>query len=102
MTWCAVPIHHAVATSAALGFPIAVVNVLGYIVAGQEEAGLLPAALGYVWLPALAAVAMASMLTAPLGVRAAHQLPVAQLKRMFAALLMGLAAYMLWKGLNAA
>ena len=35
MTWCNVPIHNAVATSAALGFPIAVANVAGYIVAGQ-------------------------------------------------------------------
>ena len=31
MTWCNVAIHSAVATSAALGFPIAVANVVGYI-----------------------------------------------------------------------
>jgi uncharacterized membrane protein YfcA len=37
-----------------------------------------------------------------LGARAAHQLPVAQLKRIFASLLLGLATYMLWKGLAAA
>lgn len=101
MTWCNVPIHSAVATSAALGFPIAVVNVLGYVLAGRSETGLPPAALGYVWLPALAAVALCSVLTAPLGARVAHQLPVAQLKRVFASLLFGLAAYMLWKGLRA-
>ena len=101
MTWCNVPIHNAVATSAALGFPIAVVNVIGYVLAGRSESGLPPAALGYVWLPALAAVALCSVLTAPLGARAAHALPVAQLKRIFAGLLFGLAAYMLWKGLAA-
>lgn len=102
MTWCNVPIHNAVATSAALGFPIAVVNVLGYVLAGQAEAGLPPASLGYVWLPALGAVALCSVLTAPLGARVAHQLPVAQLRRVFAGLLFLLAAYMLWKGLKAA
>ena len=31
MTWCNVAIHNAVATSAALGFPIAVANVAGYV-----------------------------------------------------------------------
>lgn len=101
MTWCNVPIHNAVATSAALGFPIAVVNVLGYVIAGRAETGLPPASLGYVWLPALAAVALCSVLTAPLGARVAHQLPVAQLRRVFAGLLFLLAAYMLWKGLAA-
>lgn len=98
MTWCNVPIHNAVATSAALGFPIALSNVLGYVVAGQGLAGLPTASLGYVWLPALAVIASCSVLTAPLGARAAHRLPVRQLKRIFGTLLLGLAAYMLWKG----
>jgi hypothetical protein len=34
MTWCNVAIHNAVATSAALGFPIALANVAGYIISG--------------------------------------------------------------------
>ena len=98
MIWCNVPIHNAVATSAALGFPIALFNVLGYVLAGQSASGLADHALGYVWLPALAAIATGSILTAPLGARAAHRLPVRELKRVFASLLLGLAAYMLWKG----
>ena len=100
MTWCNVPIHNAVATSAALGFPIALSNVVGYVWGGQSVAGLPPASLGYIWLPALAVIALCSVLTAPLGARAAHKLPVRQLKRVFASLLLGLAAYMLWKGLT--
>ena len=35
MTWCNVPIHKAVATSAALGFPIALAGTLGYVWAGR-------------------------------------------------------------------
>jgi uncharacterized membrane protein YfcA len=101
MTWCNVPIHNAVATSAALGFPIALSNVLGYITAGQSVTGLPPASLGYVWLPALGVIACCSVLTAPLGARWAHRLPVRSLKRIFASLLLGLAGYMLWKGLSA-
>ncbi|MDO9293500.1 MAG: sulfite exporter TauE/SafE family protein, partial [Hydrogenophaga sp.] len=48
MTWCNVAIHNAVATSAALGFPIALANALGYIVSGQGVAGLPTGSLGYV------------------------------------------------------
>ena len=33
MTWCNVAIHNAVATSAALGFPIALANTVGYLIA---------------------------------------------------------------------
>lgn len=102
MTWCNVAIHNAVATSAALGFPIALANVIGYVIAGQNVEGLPPYSFGYVWLPALAVVAAGSVLTAPLGARAAHALPVKKLKRIFAALLYVLAAYMLYKGLTAA
>ena len=101
MTWCNVSIHNAVATSAALGFPIALSNVLGYVTGGQSVAGLPPASLGYVWLPALGVIASCSVLTAPLGARSAHRLPVKRLKRIFASLLLGLAGYMLYKGLNA-
>ena len=100
MTWCNVAIHSAVATSAALGFPIALANVLGYLVAGQGVAGLPVGAVGYVFLPALVVIACASVLMAPLGVRAAHALPVATLKRVFASILYLLAAYMVYKGLS--
>ena len=101
MTWCNVPIHAAVATSAALGFPIAVANVAGYVASGWSVRGLPPGAFGYIWLPALLVVAVCSVLMAPLGARAAHALPVKKLKRVFASVLYVLAAYMLWKGLSA-
>ena len=100
MTWCNVAIHNAVATSAALGFPIAVANVAGYIAGGLSLQGLPPGAFGYIWLPALVVIAACSVLMAPLGARAAHALPVGRLKRVFASVLYLLAAYMLWKGLH--
>jgi uncharacterized membrane protein YfcA len=46
-------------------------------------------------------VATASVLMAPQGVKAAHALPVKQLKRVFALVLYLLAAYMLYRGLFA-
>ncbi len=100
MTWCNVAIHNAVATSAALGFPIALSNVVGYLISGQGVDGRPDGALGYVYLPALAVIATASVLMAPVGVKAAHALPVKSLKRVFAFVLYLLAGYMLYKGLS--
>lgn len=100
MTWCNVAIHNAVATSAALGFPIALANTAGYVIGGWNLPAALPGAFGYLYLPALAVVASASVLTAPLGARAAHAMNVRQLKKVFALLLYGLALSMLWKGLQ--
>jgi uncharacterized membrane protein YfcA len=95
MTWCNVPIRQAVGTSAALGFPIALANTVGYIVGGRNVAPALPGAFGFLYLPALLIIAIASTMTAPLGARVAHRTDTRQLKRLFAVLLFGLAAYML-------
>ncbi|MDP2368077.1 sulfite exporter TauE/SafE family protein [Rhodoferax sp.] len=100
MTWCNIAIHHAVATSAALGFPIALANVVGYVIAGQSVSQLPSASFGYIWLPALVVIASCSVFTAPLGAKAAHRLPVKKLKRVFASVLYLLGAYMLYKGLR--
>ncbi len=99
MTWCNVAMHNAVATSAALGFPIALANTVGYVVGGWSLPAPLPGALGYLYLPALAVIASASVLAAPFGARVAHAMNVRQLKRVFALLLYVLAAYMLYKAL---
>jgi uncharacterized membrane protein YfcA len=99
MTWCNVAMHNAVATSAALGFPIALANTVGYVVGGWSLPNPLPGAVGYLWLPALAVIASASVLFAPLGAKAAHAMNVRQLKRVFAFMLYLLAGYMLYKAL---
>ena len=100
MTWCNVSIHNAVATSAALGFPIALTNVAGYVFAGQRASGLPPGSFGYIWTPALAVIAACSVVTAPLGARVAHALPVSKLKRIFSCVLLALAAYMFYRGMR--
>jgi len=99
MTWCNVAIHNAVATSAALGFPIALANVAGYIVSGWSLGELPPYSFGYLWLPGLVVIAACSVLMAPAGASLAHRLPVRQLKRVFAGVLYLLASYMLYRGL---
>jgi uncharacterized membrane protein YfcA len=87
LMWCNLAVHHAIGTSAAIGFPIAVAGTAGYVFNGLHASNLPELSLGYIYLPALAGIVAASVLTAPLGVRLAHRLPVEKLKRVFAVLL---------------
>lgn len=95
MLWCNVKLHQAIATSAAIGFPIAVAGALGYIFTGWSVVDLPAYSAGYVYLPAFAAIASTGILTAPIGARLAHRLPVNVLKRLFAGLLYALGIKML-------
>jgi uncharacterized membrane protein YfcA len=97
MSWCNVRIHNAVATSAALGFPIALAGTLSNIYFGMRVPGLPSGSLGFIYLPALLVISLASITTAPLGAKTAHNLPVRTLQKVFAYVLYSLAAYMLYK-----
>jgi len=100
MTWCNVPIRQAVATSAAIGFPVALANALGYVVSGWNAPHNLDWSFGYIWLPGLGVIGLCTMFTAPMGARLAHKVPVLKLKCGFALLLFMLASYMLYRGLH--
>jgi uncharacterized membrane protein YfcA len=95
MTWCNVPMKRAIGTAAALGFPLALASTAGYVYAGWHAAGLPSGTLGFVYLPALVPVVVASMLTAPFGARFSHRLPVRRLRMAFGVLLLLLALHML-------
>lgn len=86
----------AVGTSAAVGMPLAISGALGYMSAGSTVTGMPQHTVGFVYLPAVFGITAASMLTAPLGARLAQALPVAMLRKIFAALLCLLAVKMLW------
>ena len=95
MVWCNVAMHHAIGTSAAIGFPIALAGAVGYAVNGIAAGNPVPASIGFVYLPALCGIAIASIMTAPIGARLAHTLPVARLKKAFALLLIIMGTRML-------
>ncbi|WP_049257337.1 sulfite exporter TauE/SafE family protein [Neisseria bacilliformis] len=97
LTFCNVPVHRAIGTSAALGWPIALAGALGYWYAGIGAAGLPAGSAGFVYLPAVAVLAAATLLSAPLGVRLSHRLPAARLKQGFGILLLLIALRMAWK-----
>jgi uncharacterized membrane protein YfcA len=91
MTFYGRPIHQAVATSSALAVLISIPGALGYVYAGwpagtryPDVAALqLPFAIGYVSLIGAVLVMPTSLLTAPLGVKAAHALSKRRLEIAF-------------------
>lgn len=96
MIWCNVPVHRAIGTSAAIGLPIAIAGTAGFLYNGWGHA-LLPAySVGFIYLPGLVGIAAVSVLTAPLGVKLAHSLPVDKLKKIFALLLIVVGTRMLF------
>lgn len=97
-----VKLHTAVATSAAIGFPVAVAATIGYMIAGMRQPDLPAYSIGYVYLPALVAIIVTSTLLAPLGARVAHSWPVDRLRTAFVAMLVALGAYMWWRATHLA
>ncbi|MCF8192157.1 MAG: sulfite exporter TauE/SafE family protein [Burkholderiales bacterium] len=91
LLWCRRSIHHAVASSAAIGLPIAVAGSVGFVLTGLDRVGLPPGSTGFVAWPAVGAIGAVSVLLAPLGAAVAHRVAQKPLKRVFACLLLVLA-----------
>jgi len=83
LTWCNVSIHNAVATSAAIGLPIALAGVTGFIITGWTVTDRPPFSIGYVNVPAFASIVIASMLFAPVGAKITHRISAKRLKMFF-------------------
>jgi uncharacterized membrane protein YfcA len=90
-----VEMRKAVGSSAVCGFGIAVSGMLGFVVSGYQVVDLPEYSWGYVYLPALVAIAATSMMTTRIGAKLSTQLPTASLKRIFAVFLMFVAVTML-------
>jgi len=101
MVMCQRPVHQAVATAAGVGFIIALPGAIGFMVLGLNVPNLPFGSIGYVNLPALAAICTVSVFTAPLGARWAHGLNDLVLKRLFGLYLIVVALAMFYKAANA-
>ncbi len=96
MTFYGRPIHQAVATSSALAVLISIPGALGYVYAGWPAAARfpdvaalqLPFAIGYVSLIGAVLVMPMTLVTAPLGVKAAHAMSKRALEMAFGAYLL--------------
>jgi uncharacterized membrane protein YfcA len=95
LLWCNISIRQAIGSAAFVGFPIAVVGTAGYLFIGWNVPHLPPWSLGYVYLPALLGISVASVLMAPVGASASHRLPTRLLRRIYGVLLLLLATKML-------
>lgn len=95
LVWCNVALPVAIGTSAAVGLPIAVAGATGYAINGWGFTNLPPYTLGYIFWPGVLAIAATSSITASVGARLAHRLPITLLKKLFALLLIGLSVQML-------
>jgi uncharacterized membrane protein YfcA len=95
MTMSGVSMHRAVATAAGFGTIIAVPGAIGSVIVGLNQPDLPTGSIGFVNLIALAAITTMSILTAPLGVAAAHYLDPAKLKRVFGVYLLATSVFML-------
>lgn len=87
-----VAMRQAVGTSAACGFPIALVSALAYGWAGMDAQGMPAYSFGYVYLPAFLCVGIASSQFAKLGAKWAHALSQRRLKQIFALFLLVIGA----------
>ncbi len=96
LSWCNMTMHTAIATAAAVGLPIALSGTAGFVFNGIGVEGIPGPHVGYVYIPAFLGIIATSMLTAPLGAKLAHSLPVDKLKRIFAVLLFAVGTKMLW------
>lgn len=98
LVWLGVAPVRAVGTSSACGVAIALASLAGYIGLGPPAGSLPAGSIGYVYLPAALGIALASILTAPLGTRLAHRLSGPALKRVFALFLLAAGAAVALRG----
>jgi uncharacterized membrane protein YfcA len=90
-----IEMRKAVGSSSVCGCLIAVSGMIGFILHGYQVDALPPYSVGYVYLPALIAIASTSMLTTRIGAKLASSLPTPTLKKIFALFLMFVAGTML-------
>ncbi|TMO84251.1 sulfite exporter TauE/SafE family protein [Pseudoalteromonas spongiae] len=95
LTFFSVNMKKAIGCASACGIVIALFGSVGYIVSGSEQLSLAQGFAGFVYLPALFGIVCTSWFTAPLGAKATHHLPVSTIKKIFAVLLVIMAANML-------
>ncbi|MGB5210806.1 MAG: sulfite exporter TauE/SafE family protein [Gammaproteobacteria bacterium] len=96
LVWRTVALHTAVGTAAACTMPVALAGATGFVLTGIRAGSDVGLATGYVYWPAVLGISLASVLTAPLGARLAHSLPVEKLRRAFAVLLVIVGGRMLF------
>jgi uncharacterized membrane protein YfcA len=95
LTFFSLDMKKAIGCASACGIVIALFGSIGYISSGSTHFVLEDGFAGFVYLPALVGIVCTSWFTAPLGAKATHSLPVPLIKKIFATLLLVMAANMI-------
>lgn len=93
-------IKKAIGTSAALGFSIAITGTLGYMISGWSQTAGDNYSLGFIYIPAFLAISISSVLAAAYGVKWAHRLPDAFLRKLLGIISLLLSVKMLFSVIN--
>ncbi|ALM89198.1 MULTISPECIES: sulfite exporter TauE/SafE family protein [Alteromonas] len=100
MVICQRTIQQAVATAAGVGFLIGLPGAIGFLFMKHPEAAILPVGtIGYINIPALVAISIGAIITAPMGAKMAHNFSEKKLKRMFGIYLVIVSSAMFYKAL---
>ena len=97
---CSIAMTRAVATSAALGLPIAVAGSITYLVQGWGHPDLPSGAAGFIFMPAFLGLVVCSAPASRVGAKLAHRLPAAKLQQAFAIVLLLVAAQLAVSGMS--
>ena len=95
LTFFSMDMKKAIGCASACGIVIALFGSLGYISAGSKHFDFAHGFAGFVYLPALLGIVSTSWFMAPIGAKSTQYLPVSTIKKIFAALLMVIAANMI-------
>ncbi|MDF7670182.1 sulfite exporter TauE/SafE family protein [Orbaceae bacterium ESL0721] len=83
LSQCGINMRKAIGTSAAFTLPVALGGTIGYIIAGWNNPDLPPYSFGFIYLPAVIAIMLASIPVAKIGVQLAQKLPLERLIKLF-------------------
>ena len=83
-----------IGTAAACGIPIAFFGSLSFITIGLNEEGLPPLTLGFIYMPAMFLISLASVFTASIGAGMAHAISDKILTILFSTLMILISTYM--------
>ncbi|MFI4918458.1 MAG: sulfite exporter TauE/SafE family protein [Legionellales bacterium] len=95
LSYCGVAARKIAAVSNLCTFTVAVVGSVVFMITGRQDMIAVPYATGYIYWPAVLAVALPSCLMAPLGAKLNYMVPVKQLKYGFIVMLLITAMNML-------
>ena len=96
LTFFGIKIHQAVGTAAACGLPIALAATLSYSTATIDGVSIPQGSIGFVFLPALLGIIVASLPCARLGALLAHKVNAQKLRKGFAWVTMALGFRFIW------